>query len=129
MNKVFVAAFALVLAAAGQASAAQGAVSTCPARQPSEADASFSDRTHSFCEVRWQDLVGNHATAGQTHDEYLNVCVRKCAGDLGAKTAGRQLSQVGGGNTGYILGGLAVAGAIGGGVAASSGSSGPPASP
>ena len=96
------------------------AQSACPARGQNEATRLFRDRTHSYCEGRWQALVSARDTGGQSHDQFINVCARKCYGDVGAQVAGSQLA---------VIGGIVGAGAIAGVAAAASSGHGAPASP
>lgn len=103
------------------AQAANDTSLACPARQQGEAKKPYVDRTHNYCETRWSELLAERQTAGHTHDEFINGCARKCAGDLADKQAGNNLALYAGGAA-LLLGGAAAA-ALGG------KSGGQPASP
>jgi hypothetical protein len=101
-NRTLIAAVVLLLGSASQVAVAQTA-GVCPVRAQGEADQSFSDRTHGYCEARWSELLAAKQTGGRTHDEYINICSSKCAGAVGSGVTGTQL--------GLIIGGVALVGA------------------
>lgn len=88
MNTSLVAAIVVALGSAAQASAD----GSCPSRSAGEAASAFRERMHDFCEVKWSALVGTPAAVGQTHDHYINICARRCYGDLGSLTVGKALT-------------------------------------
>jgi hypothetical protein len=96
-------------------------ISECPDRRPHEDGRSYGLQAHDYCKVRWIGLLFAHETAGLTHDEFVDGCLRRCV----------PRSAVGAAPLGLILGGLwtgtlvnAVTAGSGGGRSAT-----PPASP
>ncbi len=109
MNKALMLATVLFFGVAGQA-AAQG--DACPTRETGEGGKAFNGRTHDYCEAQWSDMVAAKQAGGQTHDRFINLCARKCIGDLGARTVGSQISPLGYGLAAAGMGGV-IAGAVG----------------
>jgi hypothetical protein len=115
-----------VASAAGQAAADHLPMDRCvagrPARATREAGGAYGRRASVACEVQWTNGLTARRTDGQTHDEFVDACLRRCVKIHGA-TSGAPL--------GYLLGGIAAA-ALAGGVTAGFGGGGPntpPASP
>ena len=110
----------LMFGMASQAAAEEARTTppACPVRLHDEGKQPFVDRVHNYCEVRWSELVAARQTGGQTHDEFINACARKCAGDLAEKQAGSNLALYAGGAA-LLVGGAAAAASSGGGKPAS----------
>lgn len=114
----------LLIASAGAAPAASApacrpldhCVSACPAHLPHEDGRTYGLRAHDYCRVRWTGLLAARETGGQTHDEFVDGCLRRCV----AGTPGAPL--------GWILGGGTLAAALYG-TMSGGGAKSPPASP
>jgi hypothetical protein len=120
MKTLLIAVALMGLGGAGSAAdAPRDRQPSCPAKATGEA---YGPRARDYCEVRWTSVLAARETGSQTHDEFIDTCLRRCVTARGA-TAGAPL--------GWILGGVGAA-ALAGGVAAGSGGGGshaPPASP
>jgi hypothetical protein len=106
---------------AGEAVAGRLPMDRCLAGQPRPRTRQ-AGRASVACEVEWTDALRARQSGGQTHDEFVDACLRRCVKARGT-TSGAPL--------GYLLGGIGAA-ALGGGVAAGFGGGGPntpPASP
>ncbi len=123
MKSLLIAAWLLGWGTAGPLSAAEGPIARdgCPDRGVREAARAYGLRARDYCGASWTSLLGAGRTGGQTHDEFIDTCLRQCVTARGA-TSGASL--------GWILGGVGAA-ALAGGVAAAAGggSHAPPASP
>jgi hypothetical protein len=123
MKTLFIAALLLGWATAGSLQAADPAFAGngCPDRGVREGARAYSLRARDFCAAGWTRLLGAGRTGGQTHDEFIDTCLRQCVTARSA-TSGASL--------GWVLGGVGAA-ALAGGVAAGAGggSHAPPASP
>jgi hypothetical protein len=123
MKTLLIAASLLGWGAAGPLSAADAAIAGhgCPDRGVREGARAYSLRARDFCGAGWTRLRGAGRTGGQTHDEFIDTCLRQCV-TARAATSGASL--------GWILGGVGAA-ALAGGVAAGAGGGphAPPASP
>jgi len=99
----------------------------CPDRAAREADKAYDARALNDCEVRWTRLVDARQTGGETQDEFVNTCAKRC---------GVKRDRLSGSTLALIVLGL---GAAGGAAAAAGGGKGgasdpppvdpPPASP
>jgi hypothetical protein len=123
MKSLLIAAWLLGWGTAGPLWAADVAVAGngCPDRGVREGARAYGLRARDFCVAGWTRALGSGRSGGQTHDEFIDTCLRQCVTARGA-TSGASL--------GWILGGVGAA-ALAGGVAAEAGggSRAPPASP
>ena len=90
----------------------------CPDRLHGDDGKAYGVRARGYCEVRWTAMLATRSAAGQTHDESVDGCLRRCV-TLRNATTGAPLD--------WILGGIWAA-TLANGVAGASSAS-PPASP
>jgi hypothetical protein len=50
----------------------------CPDRREHEDGRDYGARVRDYCEVRWRRLLAVRQTGGQTHDELIDGCLRRC---------------------------------------------------
>jgi hypothetical protein len=128
MRKGFAVALLLLLGCAGQAAAADTVDvprALCPVRATGEDAASFDARAYDHCETLWRDLLALNRAGGQTHDQFIRRCARKCGADVIDHAAGHGVDRAA-----AFIPPLAVEGGIVGGAAAAMDSGqAPPASP
>ncbi|HLZ82300.1 MAG TPA: hypothetical protein VKQ54_01955 [Caulobacteraceae bacterium] len=125
MKTLLIAVLLVTMGAAGplRAAEAAGDRDVCPDRGPREEARAYGLRAHDYCEARWTRLLAARQTGGQTHDEFVDGCLRRCVTERKATSAAP---------FGWFLGGSLVLGALLGGAAAGGGGGGvntPPASP
>lgn len=94
MNKSLIAVVTLLLGAANPVFAESANVTdaACPTRQQGETVPAFHQRERDYCEANWR----TSAAAGQSHDIAVNVCLRRCYGNLGIQATGTQIGLVSG---------------------------------
>ena len=85
----------------------------CPGVHDRETRETYTAHRRDYCDARWRRLVAASATRGETHDQFMDRCERKCVAALWPVGA---------------LGGILLAGGVAGLVAASGGED-RPASP
>ena len=85
----------------------------CPGVHERDTRETYTAHRRDYCDVRWRRLVAASATRGETYDQFMDRCERKCVAALWPVGA---------------LGGILLAGGVAGLVAASGGED-HPASP
>jgi len=122
MKTLLITVLLLGAAGAGPLSAADAPRDrdVCPDRLHGDDAQAYGARARDYCEVRWKGLLATRPIADQTHDEFIDGCLRRCV-TLRNATAGAPLD--------WIVGGI-WAGTLAYGVAAEGGGPGSrPASP
>jgi hypothetical protein len=119
MRTLLIAVLLLGSVGAGSLSAADAPRDrdACSDRGAREAAKAYGARARDYCEVRWTGRLAERETGGQTHDEFVDGCLRRCVTSRNA-TAGAPL--------GWVLGGAIDATALAAAIAAGTGGHAPP---